>query len=143
MFARCMVGRGYCVSSRCCSAGLAGSWLDDLRAAIAIRAATEPSNSAIVTVAAALIGSRVAISIVSRLIRNRALARIVAWLGWFYVALRITGATDDVARALDALAIRIGALRISAYDVIEAAIVVAAVLGSPWPPPISWSGGSR
>jgi small-conductance mechanosensitive channel len=99
-----------------------------LAAAVVIRAATVPSNSAIVTVVAALIGAWVAISIVSRLIRSRALAQLVAWLGWIYVALRITGATDDVARALDALAIRIGALRISAYDVIEAAIVVAAVL---------------
>ena len=99
-----------------------------LVAAIAIRAATQPSNSAIVTVAAALIGSWVAISIVSRLIRNRALARFVAWLGWAYVALRITGAMDDVTRALDAFAIRIGALRISAYDIIESAIVVAALL---------------
>src|SRR3712207_3963850 len=75
-------------------------------ATIVMRAATLPSRSVIVGTAAALIVAWVAISVVSRLIRNRALARIIGWAAWIYVALRITGTLDDVAIGLDSLAVR-------------------------------------
>ena len=97
-------------------------------AIVVIRAATLPSRSVIVGIAAALIVAWVAISVVSRLIRNRMLSRLVAWVAWIYVALLITGTLDDVSGALDAVAVRFGALSISPYDVIQAVIVVSVAL---------------
>ena len=75
-------------------------------AVVAIRAYSLPGHSALVAVAAALIAAWVAISVISRLIRNRSLARLVGWIAWIFVALRIVDALDEVSRALDALALR-------------------------------------
>lgn len=97
-------------------------------AIVVVRAATLPSRSVIVAIAAALIVAWVLISVVSRLMRNRMLSRLVAWVAWIYVALLITGTLDDVSGALDAVAVRFGALSISAYDVIQAFIVVSVAL---------------
>ena len=97
-------------------------------ALIVIRATTLPSNGTIVGLAAALIAAWVAISVVSRFIRNRSFARLVAWVAWIVVALLITGVLDEVASALDAAAIPVGAWRISLYDVITATLVIAVVL---------------
>jgi small-conductance mechanosensitive channel len=97
-------------------------------AALAFRAATAESRSVIVVVALGLIVAWIAISVSSRLIRNRTLGRFVAWLAWIYVALRITGGLDEAARALDSLAVRVGAFSVSLYDVIQATLVIAIVL---------------
>jgi small-conductance mechanosensitive channel len=82
----------------------------------------------IVGVTAALILAWVVISVVSRLIRNRILARMVAWAAWIYVALLITGTSEEIAETLDTLAIRFGAMRISAYDVLQAIVVLSVAL---------------
>jgi small-conductance mechanosensitive channel len=97
-------------------------------AILVIRSMTFAGQSAIVAIAAWLIAAWVAISIVSRLIRNRTFARIVAGAAWIFVALRITGAWDEAARGLDALAIQIGAFRISVYDVVQATVIITVVL---------------
>ena len=92
------------------------------------REATLPSRSAVIALALALVAAWVGISIVSRLIRNPTLARLVAWIAWIIVALRITDTFDDASRALDRLTVQLGAYTISLYDVIEAALVIAIVL---------------
>jgi len=93
-----------------------------------VRAVAPPDRSAIIGAAALLVAAWAAISVVSRLIRNLALARLVAWFAWVVVALRITETFDPVIRGLDALAISMGEIRISLYDVIEAVVVIAVVL---------------
>jgi small-conductance mechanosensitive channel len=95
---------------------------------LAFREATLPSRSAVIVLALALVAAWVGISIVSRLIRNPTLARLVAWIAWIVVALRVTDALDDVSTAFDRLAVRLGAYTISLYEVIEAALVIAIVL---------------
>ena len=97
-------------------------------ALVGLRSVTGPGNSAIVGAAALLTGSWVAISVVSRLIRNRMVARLLAWAAWIIVALLITDTYDEVAATLDRLALRLGAISISLYDVIEAVVVIAVVL---------------
>jgi small-conductance mechanosensitive channel len=97
-------------------------------AALLIRVLDEPSHAALVGVAFALIAAWVAISIVSRLIRNRALARLVGWAAWIYVALRITSLFDEVAQGLDAVAVQLGAVRLSAYLVLQAVVVICALV---------------
>jgi small-conductance mechanosensitive channel len=94
----------------------------------AFREATLPSRSAVIALALSLVAAWVGISIVSRLIRNPTLARLVAAIAWIVVALRITDTFDDVSTGLDRLAVRLGAYTISLYDVIEAALVIAIVL---------------
>ena len=97
-------------------------------AMLVLREITLPSHTIIVGVAAGLIVAWVAISVVSRLIRNRVVARIVAWLAWIYVALRITETLDEATTGLEAVGLRFGAVRISAFDVIQAVIVVSIAL---------------
>lgn len=97
-------------------------------ALLGMRAATLPSRSVIVGVATALIAAWVVISVLSRLIRNRVLARLVAWGAWIYVALLITGTSDEMAVGMDSLAIRFGTFRISSYDVLQAIVVVSVAL---------------
>jgi small-conductance mechanosensitive channel len=97
-------------------------------AALVIRANTLPSRSVLVTTAATLVLAWVAISVVSRLIRNRTLARIVAAVAWIYVALRITGAFDEVASGLDSLAVQFGTIRLSLYVVLQAALVIGLLI---------------
>jgi small-conductance mechanosensitive channel len=97
-------------------------------AAIGVRATTLPSRSAILGTAALLIGVWIMISVVSRLIRNRTMSRVVAVVAWTLVALRITGSWDEASTAMDRLGISIGEVRITLYDVLEAAVTVTAVL---------------
>jgi small-conductance mechanosensitive channel len=95
---------------------------------LAFREVTPPSRSAVIVLALALVAAWVGISIVSRLIRNPTLARLVAWIAWIVFALLIVDVLDDVSTALDRLAVRLGAYTISLYEVIEAALVIAIVL---------------
>ena len=97
-------------------------------AILVLRETTLPSRSALLAIVLSLIAAWLVITVVSRLIRNQALGRLVAWLAWIVVALLITDTLDDVTRALDLLAIRAGAVSISLYDVIQAVLVVAIVL---------------
>jgi small-conductance mechanosensitive channel len=97
-------------------------------AILVLREVTLSTRSAILEVVLSLIAAWIAITVVSRLIRNQTLGRLVAWGAWVVVALLITEVLDDVTRALDLLAIRVGAFSISLYDVIQAVLVVAAVL---------------
>jgi small-conductance mechanosensitive channel len=93
-----------------------------------LRETTLPTRYALLAIVLSLIVAWIGITVVSRLIRNQTLGRLVAWLAWAVVALLITDTLDDVTRALDLLAVRAGAFTISLYDVIQAALVVAVVL---------------
>jgi small-conductance mechanosensitive channel len=96
--------------------------------ALAIGVVSRPIHAAIVATAAELIAAWVAISVVSRLIRNRTAGRLVAWIAWIFVALRITGTFDQAASGLDLVAVRFGAFRISVYGVIQASVVIFILL---------------
>ncbi len=97
-------------------------------AALVFAASGHPEHGAIVSLALALVVAWVLISVVSRLIRDRALARVVAWLAWIVVALRITGTFEAVAEALDSLAISVGTVRVSVWFVLQAIVLVGALL---------------
>ena len=97
-------------------------------ALVVVKTVAAGSADAVIQIAFALIASWVVISIVSRLIRNRALARFVAWVAWIVVALRITGAFDVVAQSLDALAMQVGAVRISLWFMLQAIALTTVLL---------------
>jgi small-conductance mechanosensitive channel len=93
-------------------------------AALVLRQATFQDHSIIVATVLALIAAWVAIAVVSRFLRNRALGRLVAWIAWIAVALWITGTMDPVADGLDALSIQLGKFRVSVWLVIKATILI-------------------
>jgi small-conductance mechanosensitive channel len=93
-------------------------------ALLLLRATTLPSETSLVAVALSLTAAWVAISVVSRLIRNRTAGRLVAWAAWIVVALRITGLAEEVTTSLEALALHIGTVRISAWFVIQAIMLI-------------------
>jgi|SRR5215217_698055 len=68
------------------------------------------------------------LSVVTRIIRNRALARFVALAGWIYVALLVLDLAGPVFGALDYLAISIGQFRLSALLILRAGLVTAGVI---------------
>jgi hypothetical protein len=65
-----------------------------------MRELTWPDHSRLVTIVAALVTAWAAIAIVSRVIRNRTLANLVAFAGWLFVALTILGLSGPTARLL-------------------------------------------
>lgn len=93
-----------------------------------IQMLTWPSRSYLVGLAAYLVTAWVIISILSRLIRNRSFARLVALAAWILFALQATGLLADVTTVLDAAAINIGEVRISILLVIKTAIILGLLL---------------
>jgi small-conductance mechanosensitive channel len=68
------------------------------------------------------------LSVATRIIRNRSLARLVALVGWVYAALVVVDLAGPVGSALDQLALSIGEVRISALLVLRATLVTAGVI---------------
>ncbi|MBZ8132541.1 mechanosensitive ion channel protein [Afifella sp. IM 167] len=95
---------------------------------VVMRSLTWPSRTYMVEIAASLVGAWVVISIVSRLIRNRMLARFVAVIAWIYVALRITGFLDEATLLLDSAALQLGTFRLSLLFLIQAALLLTGLL---------------
>jgi small-conductance mechanosensitive channel len=89
---------------------------------------TRAQNSYYVQVAATLAVAAVVISIASRLIRNRAFAKVFAIGVWSAVALQILGLLDDTTELLDRYALPIGEFRLSPLVVIEGALWFVALL---------------
>ena len=79
--------------------------------------------------AANLSNAWLVITVGSRIIRNRTLARLVGWLAWGVVALNLTGYLDDTVRALDAWGISFGEVRVTALAVLQG---LALLIGLTW-----------
>jgi small-conductance mechanosensitive channel len=93
-----------------------------------MRQATWSSRSYLVTLAASLATAWVTINLVSPIIRNRSLSRAFAIIAWSIAALYILGLLDDVQSTLDALAVTIGDLRVSALGLIKGGIILGLTL---------------
>ncbi len=93
-----------------------------------MRQATWASRSYLVTLAASLATAWVTVNIVSALVKNKSLSRAFAMVAWAIAALYILGLLDDVQSTLDALAVTIGELRISALGLIKGGIILGVTL---------------
>jgi small-conductance mechanosensitive channel len=93
--------------------------------ALTLREMTWPSRSFFVMLAAQLVGAWVAISIASRLVRNRELSFTVAIVGWCLAALAIVGLFEPFAKGLDAVGLVVGERRISLLNVVKGLAVFA------------------
>ncbi len=94
-----------------------------------LRAVTWPSRSYLIGIALSLALAWLSVSVLSRVIRNRLLARSIGWLAWIYAALVIVGKDDEVAAFLDGLAIQLGDVRLTVLMTIKAILLLS---GTVW-----------
>lgn len=93
-----------------------------------LRATTWPSHSYFVSIAAELVTAWAVVSILSRAIRSRSLARIVEVVLWMVAALAIVGWLDDARSLLDWAGITIGDRRLSLLTLLQGAAVFVLIL---------------
>ncbi|QPC95401.1 mechanosensitive ion channel family protein [Mesorhizobium sp. INR15] len=93
-----------------------------------LRATTWPSRSHLVRIALSLSLAWLFVSVLSRIIRNRLVARAIGWFAWIYVALVILGINDEVAIFLDGLAMPIGDVRLSVLTLFKAVLLLTATI---------------
>ncbi|WP_269584665.1 mechanosensitive ion channel family protein [Roseibium sp. Sym1] len=93
-----------------------------------MRSATWPSRSHFISVALSLSLAWLFVAVLSRVIRNRLVARTLSWLAWIYVALVILGFDDEAGTFLDSLALPLGEMRLSLLLVLKAALVLIATI---------------
>lgn len=87
-----------------------------------------PSYRWLVATALTLAAAWFVISVLTRIIRNQMLARIVAVAGWSYFALYALGLDDAVLTALDGVAVNLGDVRLSMLLVLKAIVLSAALI---------------
>ena len=93
-----------------------------------MRAFTWPSRTHLLHIVLSLSLAWLVASVLSRIIRNRLVARLLGWLIWIYAALVILGVSDEAAAFLDSLALPLGAVRLSALMVLKAALLLIATV---------------
>jgi len=87
-----------------------------------MRSLTWPSRSHFIAMTLSLSVAWLFVSVLSRVIRNRLLARVLSWLAWTYAALVILSLDDEAVAFLDSLSLSIGQMRLSALLVLKAAL---------------------
>jgi len=89
---------------------------------------TEPNRNALVTTVLLLAGAWFAIAVLTRIIRNRTLAQLVALVVWFYAAVLVFGIEQPVVALLDSAALTLGTVRISLYVLLRVAIAATTMI---------------
>ncbi|MDK1389102.1 mechanosensitive ion channel [Sinorhizobium sp. 8-89] len=87
-----------------------------------------PSYRWMVATALTLVAAWFVISVLTRIIRNQTLARVVAVAGWLYFALYALGLDRTIQAALDGMAVNLGAVRLSMLLVLKAVVLSAALI---------------
>ena len=90
---------------------------------------TWPSRSNLIAIALSLATAWLVIAVLTRIIRNRTLARTVALVIWCYVAVQVLNIQKPVAEAMDTMAINLGSFHLSALSALKI-VVVTTVLFS-------------
>ncbi|WP_346914612.1 mechanosensitive ion channel domain-containing protein [uncultured Roseibium sp.] len=87
-----------------------------------MRSVTWPSRSHFIAITLSLSFAWLFVSVLSRVIRNRLLARVLSWLAWICAALVILDLDDEAVIFLDSLGLTIGQMRLSVLLVLKAAL---------------------
>ena len=87
-----------------------------------------PSYRWLVGTVLTLVAAWFIIAVLTRIIRNQMLARVVAVTGWLYFALYALGMDRPVLTALESIAVNLGAVRLSLLLVVKAIILSAAMI---------------
>ena len=77
---------------------------------------------------ASLVSAWVVIRLVSGLIRNEILARLIAWTAWILAALVTLGLFDAAVELLDGMAITLGEVRVSVLTVVKGVMALGILL---------------
>lgn len=93
-----------------------------------MREVTWYSRSYLISVVLSLVVAWVIVSVTSRIIRNRAVARLLAWLAWIYAAIVILGLGEEVATFLDSLAVPVGGFRLTALFALKAVLLLTGTI---------------
>ncbi|MEK9726370.1 MAG: mechanosensitive ion channel domain-containing protein, partial [Rhodospirillaceae bacterium] len=101
---------------------LAGQWFS----VFAAETAQWPHH--LITIAVSLLTAWVVIRLAASLIRNRAWSRAIAVAVWILAALSITGLLDPTMTVLDAMALRVGEVRLSVLGVLKALVALGILL---------------
>jgi small-conductance mechanosensitive channel len=91
-------------------------------------ASTWPSRSYLLSVAANLAFAWLIIRLVTSVIRNAFIVRLVSLSAWLVAALSILGQLEPVAEALDSVSIVLGGLRLTPLLLIKLAVLLATAL---------------
>lgn len=87
-----------------------------------------PSNRWLVATTLTLVAAWFVISVLTRIIRNHVLARVVAVAGWLYFALYALGLDQALLTALDGVAVNLGTARLSMLVVLKAVVLSVALI---------------
>ncbi|WP_417708686.1 mechanosensitive ion channel family protein [Roseibium aggregatum] len=93
-----------------------------------MRAVTWPSRSHFIAIALSLSLAWLFVAVLSRVIRNRLVARTLSWLAWIYVALVILGFDDEAGSFLDSMALPLGEMRLSLLLILKAVLLLIATI---------------
>jgi small-conductance mechanosensitive channel len=97
-------------------------------ARIVMKASTWPSRSYLLAVCAKLALAWLAIRLITSVIRNQFLVRLVSLSAWLVAALSIIGQLDPAINALDSVSIVLGGLRLTPLLLIQLAVLLAVAL---------------
>lgn len=95
---------------------------------VIMREVTWPSRSQLIALAATIFTALVAISLLTRVIHNRFLRRIVTWAAWAYAVLYFLNFLGAMVEILDSFAITFGEFRLSALVVLKALAVTGVMI---------------
>lgn len=84
---------------------------------------TWPSRSYLIRLAVLMASAWLFVSLITKLVRNPFLQRVVSWGLWIYVTLYYLGMVELATTALDGLAVEFGDFRLSALSIVKALIV--------------------
>ncbi len=87
-----------------------------------------PGNNYLISSAMLLAASWLVISVVSHVIRSRAIGKLFAIIAWTYVAAAILGFTDEVSTLLDGAGFEVGNIRISLLRILQAILFLGVLL---------------
>ncbi len=97
-------------------------------ARIVMLASTWPSRSYLLNISAKLAFAWLVIRLVTSVIRNTFIVRLVSLSAWLVAALSIIGQLDPVIDALDSVSIMVGGLQLTPLLLIKLAVLLAAAL---------------
>ncbi|WP_437405399.1 mechanosensitive ion channel family protein [Sinorhizobium meliloti] len=89
---------------------------------------TWPSQRWLISTALSLAAAWFIISVLTKIIRNPTLSRLVAIVSWGYLAVYATGLDGPVLAALDAAAVNLGVMRLSLLIVLKAVVLTIALI---------------
>jgi small-conductance mechanosensitive channel len=97
-------------------------------ARIVMKASTWPSRSYLLSVTAKLALAWLAIRLITSVIGNQSMVRLVSLAAWLVAALSIVGQLDPVINALDSISIMLGGLRLTPLLLIQLGVLLAVAL---------------